>query len=149
MKRSVLRMKHEAGVALAEVNKTLSKITLSDSHSSSSLYQGCNRASLDVPSYEAFSAMLRVNISLILDLPSFEIVGADERLRESRRQKIIEQKLNKVGRGRLLAARQTTREEWVDALHESVSDHIDNSSAFQGSCLYSLLRSNPSVVCMS
>jgi hypothetical protein len=142
----------EGGVALAEalkVNKTLREITLSDAGLSSFLYQVRNRASLDVPAIEAFSSMLRVNTSLILGLPSFKIGSADERLIESRKQIRIEQKLNKVGRGRLLASRQTTREEWVDALHELNSDSIDNSGAFRVSCLYSLLRSNPSIVCMS
>jgi hypothetical protein len=141
----------EAGVALAEaltVNKTLRKITLCEANLSSFLYQGRNKDTLGAPAYEAFSAMLRVNTSLILDLP-FVNCGADEKLRESRRQTFIEQKLNKVGRGRLLASRQATREEWVDALDELNSDNSEHSLPFQVSCLYSLLRSNPLVVCMS
>jgi hypothetical protein len=139
----------EAGVALAEaltVNKTLCKIKLSDVNLSP--FPTPNKLSMYAPAYEAFSAMLRINTSIILDLPSFEIAGTDERLRESRKQLLIEQRLNEVGRGRLLASRQTTREEWVDALDELNSANIDDSLAFQVSCLYSLLQSNPSVVCM-
>jgi hypothetical protein len=70
----------EAGVALAEalaVNKNLRTITLSG-------------ATLGAQAYEAFNAMLRVNTCLVLKLPSFETVGADESLRESRKQMLIE-----------------------------------------------------------
>lgn len=98
--------------------------------------------------------MLRVNTSLVLLLPLFESTGADERLRESRDKMRIEQRLNKVGRGRLLASSQTTREQWVDALHDfnawrnvaafRIVD--DDTFAFRISCLYSMLRSNPAVV---
>jgi hypothetical protein len=136
----------EAGVALAEaltVNKSLNDICLSVLPLHVSLRVD-NRPTFGAQSYKAFAAMLRVNTSLVLELPEFETAGADERLLESQKQMIIEQRLNKVGRGRLLASRQTRREEWVDALHELNSDNIDNSSAFQVSCLYSLLRSNPS-----
>jgi hypothetical protein len=136
-------------VALAEaltVNKTLRKITLSDAKVSP--FPMRNRASLDAPAYEAFSAMLRVNTSLIMDVTAFEIAGTDERLRESCKQMLIEQRLNKVGRGRLLASRQTTREEWVDALDELNSSSVNYPPAFRVSCLYSLLRLNPSVVCI-
>jgi hypothetical protein len=78
-----------------------------------------------------------------MKLPPFKTAGADERLRESRKQMVIEQRLNQVGRGRLLS-RQTTREEWADALHELNSYNVNDSPAFRVSCLYSLLRLNPS-----
>jgi hypothetical protein len=126
----------EAGVALAEalmVNTTLRKIDLSH-----------RTATLGVPAYEAFSAMLRINTSLVLEIPPDIPAGADERLRESRKQMRIEQRLNQVGRGRLLASRQTTREEYIDALNELNPDNYDD--AFQVSCLYSLLRLNPSII---
>jgi hypothetical protein len=58
-----------------------------------------------------------------------------------------------------LASRQTTKEEWVDALRKLNFTQFDDSPllgvynlndspAFRVSCLYSLLRLNPSVVCM-
>jgi hypothetical protein len=125
-------------VALAEaltVNRTLRKIDL----------RHC-QATLGAQAYDAFSAMLRVNTSLALKLPPDEPAGANERLRDSREQMRIEQRLNQVGRGRLLASRQTTRAEYVDALNELNSDNVDDLSAFQVGCLYSLLRLNPSIV---
>jgi hypothetical protein len=90
--------------------------------------------------------MLRVNTDLVLKLPPLETTGEDARLLECRDQMRIEQRLNHVGRGRLLASIQTTREEWVDALHELNSRDVDDPRAFRVSCLYSLLRLNPSVV---
>jgi hypothetical protein len=125
----------EAGVALAEglkANKTLRVFDLSD-------------ATLGAQSHKAFAAMLRVNTSLVLELPEFETAGADERLIESQKQMLIEQRLNEVGRGRLLS-RHTTREEWVDALHELHSFNVDgnDSPAFLVSCMYSLVRLKPS-----
>jgi hypothetical protein len=137
----------EAGVALAEaltVNTTLRKIDLSTSVHYTGRDASTN-ATLGAQSYEAFSAMLRVNTSLVLRLPPLETAGADERLRESRKQMIIEQTLNAVGRGRLLASRLTTREEYVDALNEL---NFDGSPSFSVSCMYSLLRLNPDV-CIS
>jgi hypothetical protein len=135
--------KDEAGVVLAEaltVNQTLRKIELDT-------YGPHNRATLGAPAYAAFSAMLRVNTSLVLKLPPFETAGMDEWLRESVR---IEQRLNTVGHGTLLASSKTTREQWVDALHELNSGNVDDDSpAFRVSCLYSVLRSNPTVVSMS
>jgi hypothetical protein len=90
--------------------------------------------------------MLRVNTSLVLKLPPFKIDSANIRLRKSRDQMRIEQRLNTVGRGRLLASRQTTREQWADALHDLNSRNADDDSpTFRVSCLYSVLRSNPSV----
>jgi hypothetical protein len=38
------------------------------------------------------------------------------------------------------------REDWVYALHVLSSCNVDDSHAFQVSCLYSLLQLNPSVV---
>jgi hypothetical protein len=96
----------EAGVALAEaltVNDTLRKISLYDIFRRTHPVQ--NRFNLGAPAYEAFSIMLRVNINLVLELPPYEPAGADERLRQSRKQMCIEQRLNEVGRGRLLASR--------------------------------------------
>jgi hypothetical protein len=130
---------NEEGVALAEaltVNTTLRIITLSP------------RFALNVPVYEALSAMLRVNTSLVLRLPPFKTDDADAKLVECRNQIAIEQRLNKVGRGRLLASRLTTREEYIDALHELSSCDVDDSPAFKVSCLYSLLQLCPAV-CMS
>jgi hypothetical protein len=112
-------------------------------------YQVDNRVTLGAPTCEAFSAMLRVNTSLVLELPPFEINGVNERLLESRKQMVIEQRLNQVGRGSLLSSsRQTTRGDYVDALKELNSCNVDDSPAFQVSCLYSLLRLHPAV-CMS
>jgi hypothetical protein len=153
LERLTLKMENgftdEAGLSLAEaltVNTTLRKITLSIN---SSIRWARNRAALGVSAHQAFSAMLRVNTSLALKLPPLESAVADERLIDSRNQMLIEQRLNKVGRGRLLASRQTTREEWVYALHESNSRNVSRPPALQVSCLYSLLHMNPSVVCMA
>jgi hypothetical protein len=66
-----------------------------------------------------------VDTRLVLKLPPFETVGANARLVESRDQLRIEQRLYTVGRGRLLVSSQTTREEWVDALHELNSRNVD------------------------
>jgi hypothetical protein len=90
--------------------------------------------------------MLRINTSLVLKLPPCEPAGADERLLESREQMRIEQRLNQVSRGRLLASRQTTREEYIDALNELNSYNDDGPSPFQVGCLYSLLRLDPSII---
>jgi hypothetical protein len=146
----------EAAVALAEalmVNTTLRVVTVSDM-----------RTNLCAQAYEAFAAMMRVNISLVLEVPRrpplFRTPGAgDEMLLDFWKQMLIEQRLNKVGRGRLLASRQTKKEEWVDALrklsftqfNDSPPDgvyNLNDSPAFRVSCMYSLLRLNPSVVCM-
>jgi hypothetical protein len=152
----------EAGVALAEaltVNKTLRQVLLCVAPVHHRVHQVRNRDNLGAQAYEAFSAMLRVNTSLDLTLPPFESAGADERLLESRQQMFIELQLNRVGRGRLVKSRQTTREEWVDALRKLNFTQFDDSPplgvynlndspAFRVSCLYSLLRLNPSVVCV-
>jgi hypothetical protein len=89
----------EAGVTtLAEaltVNRTLRKITLlTRSYSYHDMYY------LGVQAYDAFSAMLRVNTSLVLKLR----IPFETDLCESREQMHIEQRLNQVGRGRLLAS---------------------------------------------
>lgn len=99
----------KAGVAWEEaltVNTTLRRITLlSDSDDEP------NAAVLGVLAYEAFSAMLRVNTGLNLKFPIVKHATANERLFDYRKRLNIEQRLNKVGRGRLMASRQTTREE--------------------------------------
>jgi hypothetical protein len=79
------------------------------------------------------SAMLRVNASLVLKLPPFKTDGADAKTLESRNEMVIEQQLNKVGRGKLFAPRldDKRREEYVDALHELGSYDVDDSPAFQ------------------
>jgi hypothetical protein len=139
----------ESGVmALAEaltVNKTLSMITLSATVYERNVH---NKAALGAFTYEALSAMLRVNTSLVLKLPPFESSGGDERPHYSRKEMRIEQRLNEVGRGRVMASRQMTREEWVYALH-GLNSNNNKPSAFQVSCLYSLLRLNPSIVRMA
>jgi hypothetical protein len=139
----------EAGVALAEalaVNKTLRRIILAVD----CFLDRAHKATLGAPAYEAFSAMLRVNTSLVLLLPSLKSAGADRKSLESHGQMRIEQRLNQVGRGRLLASsNHTTREEWVDALSDLNFSDINDAPAFRVSCLYSLLRLNPSVVCLS
>jgi hypothetical protein len=92
---------NEAGVALAEaltVNTTLRMISLNAE--CSFVYD-----ELGAPAYEAFSAMLRVNTSLVLKLPTFKTDGADAKPLESRNEMVIEQRLNKVGRGKLFAPR--------------------------------------------
>jgi hypothetical protein len=143
----------EAGEALAEalkVNKTLRVVSL-DATDVVPDNNVRTKATLGAQSYEAFCAMLRVNTGLCLELFPFEACDAGTRLLECRGQLHIEQRLNEVGRGRLLlSSRQTTKEEWVCALHdlnfwEDLRDG-DNFSAFRVSCVYSLLRSNPSVV---
>jgi hypothetical protein len=140
----------EAGVALAQaltVNKTLHKIKLSVDFFP---YRAHRANTLGAPAYEAFSAMLRVNTSLLLHLPPLGNAVNDERIVDSHNQMVIEERLNDVGRGRLLTpSNQTTREEWVNALYELSEVNIIDSPAFQVSCLFSLLRLNPSLVCMS
>jgi hypothetical protein len=119
----------EAGVALAEaltINTTLRNIHLSATDVvGNHLVQ--NKATLGAQSYKAFSAMLRINTSLVLTLPPFETDGADERLLECRDQMRIEQRLNKAGRERLLASSQTTKGEYVDAVHELNYCNVDDS----------------------
>jgi hypothetical protein len=150
----------EAGVALAAaltVNKTLFKLALS---STKSVRIGImpNTAALGAPAYEAFSAMLRVNTSLRLILPPFETDGTNDRLCESREQLRIEQRLNQVGRlfnssdksaAQRLNQTPRQREQWIGALHELSSGNVDDSPNFQVSCLYSVLRSDPTTVYMS
>jgi hypothetical protein len=104
-------------VALAEaltVNKTLRTITVETVQDADDLLGD----ELSAPAYEAFSAMLRVNTSLVLELPPFDDEFDDEIIIDSRNQMRIEQGLNEVGRGRLLSLSQTPRKEWVDALNQ-------------------------------
>jgi hypothetical protein len=138
----------EKAVALAEalkVNTTLRKITFSVVPKVMSNLTLVVPA-LSAPAYEAFSAMLRVNTSIVLNLPPFETDGADEIIVDSHNQMRIEQRLNEVGRGRLLSSSQTPRKEWEDALNE-LNSHIDETPEFNVSCLYSLLKLNPAT-CM-
>jgi hypothetical protein len=118
----------EAGAALSEglaVNTNLCKIILSSIM--------CITELRWVPPPSTHS-VLRVNM---------------RRERKAHIQMRIEQRLNKVGRRKLLSSGQTPREEWADALHELNFYNVHDSPAFQISCLHSLLRLNPSVVCMS
>jgi hypothetical protein len=130
------------------VNTTLRQVDLFDNavfHNSRS-----TKATLSAHSYEAFTVMLRVRTSLILKVPPSEAAGADATLRNHFNQMLIEQRLNKAGRGRLLASSQTTKEEWVDALHEMSSDDTDDDpDPLRISCIFSLFRLNPEVVSMS
>jgi hypothetical protein len=138
----------EAGVVLAEalaVNKTLHEITLSvESYPGDQVRY---TDALNASTYEALSAMLRVNTRLRLEVPPFNDVADDKRLVDSRNQMRIERGLNRVDRGRLLSSSQTTRDEWVDALDELNSSNAEESPEFNVSCLYSLLRLNPAT-CM-
>jgi hypothetical protein len=137
----------EAGVALAEaltVNSTLRKIVL-NANPVMARRDEDNKAALSARSYEAFGAMLRVNTNITLDLPAFDAAGANERDAHYYNQMRIEQRLNKVGRGTLLASRQMPREDWVNALNELNAPNVDDSPEFSVGCLYSLLRLNPSV----
>jgi hypothetical protein len=147
-KLEYLQIRHfftnEAGAAMAEaltVNKTLLMVVLKNPL----CVQDAD--ALSATTYEAFSAMLRVNTSLRLELPAFNDAVGDERLADSRNQMLIEQSLNAVGRGRLLSSSQTPRKEWVDALNELNSSNGDESPELDVSCLYSLLRLNPAT-CM-
>jgi hypothetical protein len=150
----VLRMENgftdEAGVALAEaltVNKSLLMLNLSGPVDGS--HNARNKATLGAQSYEAFAAMLRINTSLVLELPPLDDDVDDERLLKSYYQMRIEQQLNSVGRGKLLSSSQTTKEEWVDALRELSSNEVDDASnAFRLSCIFSLFQLNPEVVSM-
>jgi hypothetical protein len=135
----------EMGVVLAEaltVNTTLRKLTLAG-YGNVHYY-----ATFGAPVCEAFSAMLRLNTSLVLKLPPFNDAGGNQRLVDSHNQMRIEQGLNEGGRGRLLSSSQTPRKEWVDALNELNSSNVDEIPEFNVSCLYSLLRLNPAT-CMS
>jgi hypothetical protein len=135
----------EAGVALAEaltINTTLRRLLLVDNLFASDPLH--NTTSLGGQAYEAFCAMLRVNTSLKFEVPVFHSAVRDQKALDHYNQMLIEQRLNEVDRGRLLASSQTPREEWVDALQELIAPNDDER--FEVSCLYSLLRLNPSVV---
>jgi hypothetical protein len=140
----------EAAGALAEaltINETLRLLRLDDI-----LFPGHpvhTRSRLGGQSYEGLSAMLRVNTSLRLVLPASAsddvATFVDDRDLEHFEQMLIELRLNQVGRGRLLASNQSTREVWVDALQELCPQNDDDR--LKVSCLYSLLRLYPDV-CM-
>jgi hypothetical protein len=142
----------EMGVALAEaltVNKTLRRMLIMVT-----CLRPSHQATLGAHVYEAFGAMLRVNTSLVLELPPFDDAGGDERRADSHNQMLIEQELNKVGRGRLLLSSQTPRKKWVNALIELNSTSTGRRTGrgpdgetpeFKVSCLYSLLQLNPSI----
>jgi hypothetical protein len=102
----------KAGVALTEqaltVNTSLRRIILSTTVRPD--HQARTRATLGAPAFRALRAMLRINTSLVRNLPPFESDGADERLLECQKQMRIEQRLNQVGREKLVASRQTTEE---------------------------------------
>jgi hypothetical protein len=104
----MLRMENaytdEAGAeALAEaltVIKTLCKIKLSEDCFDCNVE---NKSGLSASTYDAFNAMLRAKTRLTLRPPPFKSASADRRLRDARKQMVIEQRLNTVGRGRLVA----------------------------------------------
>jgi hypothetical protein len=135
----------EAGVALAEaltINKTLHKFIMGVKVFEDDPVH--TKAYLNVQAYEALGAMLRINTSIELVIPPLDSdVGDQHDMLESITQMRIEQRLNIVGRGKLLTSSQTPREEWVDALQELNAP--DDDELFEVSCLYSLLRLNPSV----
>jgi hypothetical protein len=79
----------EAGVVLAEaltVNKTLRKLNLSLNTVFFDDEAMTDADELGALAFEAFGAMLRVNTSLVLELPKFKTDGADAKLLESRNQ---------------------------------------------------------------
>jgi hypothetical protein len=121
----------EAGMALAEaltVNTTLRAIKLTNNARLSD--QTRNKAHLGAQAYEAFSAMLRVNTRrLIFELSLLDTAGGDQRVLDSRDQMLIEQCLNKAGRGELLSSSQTTRATWVDALQKLIVTTGDDTPA--------------------
>jgi hypothetical protein len=124
----------EAGVALAEAlttNKSLRLLRLSDDLFASDYVP--TRASLGAQAYEAFGAMFRVNTSINVLFP--DVFLDDEKDIVYFNQMHIEQRMNEVGRGRLLASSQTPREAWVDALQELNAPNDDD--LFEVSCLYS------------
>jgi hypothetical protein len=136
-----------AGLALAEalmVNTTLRELTLTLDPVRRRIDLQ-NVDAMSAPTYDAFCAMLRVNTGLILELPFFDDAGGDERLVNSVNRMRIEQELNSRGRKRLLSSSQTPREDWVEALYDMNFNNDDETPEFNVSCLYSLLRLNPSV----
>jgi tetratricopeptide (TPR) repeat protein len=135
----------EAGVALAEaltINRTLRKMVLNTDRVMVN-YDEDNKAILGAKSFEAFAAMLRINTSVTFAIPTFDDDNAIERETNAYAQMCIEIRLNEAGRGRLLASRQTPREEWVNALNE-LNSPVDDCPEFGVSCVYGLLRLKPS-----
>jgi hypothetical protein len=139
----------EAGVALAEaltINKTLHELKLDDNRTTGNAVN--TKASLGAQAYKEFGAMLRVNTRIRLDLPVLDAEVVDPRLVDSRNLMLIENRLNEIGRGNLLASSQTPKEEWVNALQKLTTlngDDLFEVDLFEVGCLYSLLRLNPSV----
>jgi hypothetical protein len=101
---------------------------------------------LRFPVYEAFSAMLRINTSVVVKVNS-SVNGDDQRLVDSHNQMCIEQRLNQVGRGNLLSPSQT-KTMWMDALDKLnlISRKAGDTIELHVSCLYSLLCMNPSAL---
>jgi Ran GTPase-activating protein (RanGAP) involved in mRNA processing and transport len=100
----------EAGVALADAltsNKTLHELKLNDNLFARNAVD--TKASLGAQAYKAFGAMLRVNTCIKLDLPVLDADVVDQRLVDSRNQMLIEQRLNAISRGKLLASSQTPK----------------------------------------
>jgi hypothetical protein len=58
---------------------------------------------------------------------------------------LIEMRLHTVGRGRLLQHTQTTREAWVDAIHELYANTDQETRDVQLDGLYALVRLNPGI----
>lgn len=136
------------GVALATAlttNTTLQHLFLSDQCVSPPTYK---QSHMGVAAYHAMSAMLRVNTQLQLTNPTapeaLQLPVSTSRnvrahqIRRAFQQLCIEKRLNAVGRGRLLAAYQTTRTEWVDSIIA-----LSAFDSLQVDCTFSLLQLNP------
>jgi hypothetical protein len=144
----------KATMAVADaltVNQTLRKVSLTDKvrpyfeHVETKDCMGAQ-------AYEAFSKMLQVNTSVNLYVPAPNCRAASacckvrtKLAREHYRQLCIEQRLNTVGRGNLLASSPTTREAWVNALHDLNTRDNDDHPSFHLGSLYTLLQLNPAV----
>jgi hypothetical protein len=145
----------KAAVALAHaltVNQTLRKVNLTDKVRPYFDNVG-TKDYLCAQAYEAFSKMLQVNtrVSLYVPAPNCRAAASacckveTKLAREHYRQLCIEQRLNTVGRGSLLASSPTTREAWVNALHDlNIRDNDEHPSFHLGS-LYTLLQLNPAI----
>lgn len=144
----------KAAVALADaltVNQTLRYVNLTDKVRPYFEHIGPTDY-LCAQAYEAFSKMLQVNtsVNLYVPAPNCRAVSAcckveTKLARENYRQLCIEQRLNTVGRGRLLASSPTTREAWVNALHDLNTRDNDEHPSFHLGSLYTLLQLNPAI----